>query len=827
MIYPQILTQDFVAQQLDNMFKKIIPAIFSFLFIVQPALAQHTDVYTLDDFSAMLQSHISPYLLPKNAASEARNVRSNNQFGSLSKRPSTMNYGSLGVDFAITSLHRFYKSDNTAYLIGTRSTFIMLGDDDGGTAITLRDQLTTGLRWTWVTYDDKAIGCNGTDRCQKYDGATVTTSNTDEARSTGILTTDLGAPFAELNTGSNLDASSWYQYKVQFTDGTTTWYSEAVSNPLLTGSTVRDIRLEDIPLGPSGTTSRTLYRTEGQASRASLSTADFKVLATLSDNVTVAYNDSIADASLGATWSTTGKTTLTPPIVKYITIHKERLFGGNAPNLNSYIYWSYAFKPDIFDPLDYDFVRIDDGDPITFIIPITGKLAIGKTNSITNFETQSSDDTKWQFYTFSFIGCPAPFSAAISPIGIIYLGWNGIYVYNGESSQLISDVVTDVIRDVLSSNFENASGVYFNNEYRLAYTSESLGASDNDSVLVLDTVRNSYVIDDEDVNAWTIFNSGNDFGTLYSGSSGTDGKVLSHNPALSTIVLRYKSDLDAGTKDSILIAGTDNEPEISLGWGITINDSSLAGVTINSASATATIDHDDTTGYWWSPAIQVNASNYDKLYWNEDLGCCGDITFAIRSATVDSITLGSIAWSSEFTLPSGSDVSGLTANSYLQFRTKLTTTDITATPIVKSLNNYVIKMIYSKVGVTNETTINSIWRSGFFDLATPTIPKRIWGIDVYYTGTAGTMSIGLKNERGDIDQFFSFDLSIDPNLSSTDQYFGNSNEKIYKWLASINSTTNPTPIGRKWQFSVLEPGKTVWDVSRMDVKFSHEEQYED
>lgn len=771
---------------------------------------------------------MNPYLIPENAASEARNVRSNDEYGSLSKRTATMSYGTLGL-FKVTSIHRFYKSDDTAYLIGTGATYILKGDDSGGVATILRDQLTSGLRWTWVTYKDKAIGCNGTDRCQKWDGAMTTTDNTDGARTASILTSDHGAPFAELNTGANLDASAWYQYKMKFTNGTTTWYSNAVSNPILTGADVRDIKLTDIPLGPSGTTSRMIYRTEGTSTRAGLDAATFKLVASISDNATTTYDDAVADGSLTTEWSTTGNTGLTPPIAKFITLHNNRLFLANAPNYNSYIYWSYAFYDQIFNPADYDYVRIDDGDAITGQFEFLGKMVYFKTNSITNFETQSSDDTKWRMYTHSFVGCPAPYSIAHSPSGIFYLGWDGLYVYNGERSQLVSDSVTDVIRDISSSSRNDVAGVFYNNEYRLAYTSEKSGASENNTVLMLDVTRNSYVIDDQKINCWEVFDSGNDFGTLYSGSSDIDGNILSYNPSSSVMVLRYKSDFTKGTKDSIAYGGTENNPDLSIGWGIYINDSSMAGVSLDSVTYdSATINRPDTTGYWWSPAIEVNASNYDKLYWNEDLGCCGDVTFVLRSGvTADAATLDSLAWSSSVTDPSGSDLSSLTANNFLQLRATLTTNDITETPFLESLNNYVIKLVYSKVGSTNEIAINSIWRSGFSDFGSPTIPKRIWGIDIYYAGTSGIMTFGLKNERGDIDQSFSFDLSVDPNDNDDDQYFGNSTEKIYKWLSPINSETNPMPIGRKWQFSIHESGATVWNVSRLDIRFENSEYYDD
>src|SRR3990167_7368747 len=111
---------------------------------------------------------------------------------------------------------------------------------------------------------------NGFEQPIKYDAKTDVTDNTDGHRTASDAVAELGAPFAELNTGSNLDASSWYQYKVAFYDDTTYSYSDARSNPILTGSSVRDISLTDIPLGPTGTTERYIYRTEGNASRAAV-----------------------------------------------------------------------------------------------------------------------------------------------------------------------------------------------------------------------------------------------------------------------------------------------------------------------------------------------------------------------------------------------------------------------------------------------------------------------------------------------------------------------------------------------------------------------------
>lgn len=806
--------------------KKLIVGLSLIFLTCTPCFAQHTDVYIVDDFSKMLQSQVSPYLLPANAATEARNVRANDVYGSLAKRPEMLDYGSIG-SFPVKSLHRFYKADGNKYLLATGATFIKLGDDDAGTFTTIRDGLTSGLDWSWVTYKDNAIGCNGTDACQKYDGTTQTTADTDGSRTANILTAGLGAPYAELNTGTNLDASKWYQYKMMFTAGAVTYYSSAVSNPILTGASVYDISLTDIPLGPSGTTARSVYRTEGQATRAALSSATFKLVGAISNNTATTYNDTVADGSLTTTWSASGKVNLTPPVVKYIILHRKKLFGASTSTCKSCVYWSYSFKPDIFyTASDYELIRPDDGDQITFLQDQLGQLIIGKENTISNLDTQNAEDTKWKYYTLSFVGCPAPRSVAKSPLGIIYLGWDGLYIYNNQTSQMISDAITQEIRDVLLANLDEVFGVYFENVYQMAYTSEDSGASENDVVLLFDTIRDAYVVDDKSVNCFEVFGSGSDYGTLYSGSSITDGNVHAHEQSLSSLVLRYKSDLDAGSRDSVTIKGTENDPEIYLAWGITIDDSSMTGVTLGSVTYdSATMARDDTTGYWWSPAYQVSANSYDKIYWHETLGDTGNITFAFRSAaTALAATDESLAWSGEYTDPSGSNVSALTTNDFLQLRAKLSTTNITYTPTLYTSDSYMVKLLYSRVGTSSESSILSRWRSGYLDFGVPTIPKRIWGIDIYYTSTAGTMTVGMANGEGDIEKTFTIDLSVDEDDDTEDQYFGNNNYRIYKWLPSLSEDA---PIGRNWQFWVEEGGTEVWNVYKILVKYSRESYYDE
>ncbi len=808
--------------------KKILPIILAFVMLALPARAED-QFYEIQDFSKGLTSQVTPFAIESGAATDLLNVRINERFGYLQKRPAMLLYATCRSS-AIRGLHRYYKSDNTNFTIAASSTYLDYVVESSGTCVEMKSGLTDGKRWNFVTYKDIAIGMNGYDNAIKYDGKTQTTANTDGSRTAGDLATDLGAPFAEQNTGSNLDASSWYQYKVAFYDGSVYKFSNARSNPLLTGSSVRDITLTDIPIGPSGTTQRIIYRTSGHSSRANVvASSTFYRVATISDNTTRTYNDAITDATIEAdpapTWATVSAgTNVTPPKARFATINKDRLFIANVPantSGKSEIDWSDAFNPDYFNyGTDYELIRPDDGDEITFLKVYLGTPTIGKTNSIQKFYTDAASSTNWYISDpFSFVGCPAPYSAVSTPLGIMYLGRFGIYVFNGSTSQLISDSVTKDIRDISQVSLPDAIGVFHDNQYNLAYTSESTGASTNDRVLVLDTVRNAYVKDSKSVDSFVVFDSGDDYGALYSGSSGTDGKILAHTSSPNNIIVRNQADLDLGTANDIGYFGDDDEPYLEIAWTETINDAAFAGVTINSYTpATSIIDRPDTDGTWTSPIYEVNALALSKLYWHETLGSTGDITFAIKTAATSGGIAGA-SWSSEFTNPSGSDISGLTANNFLQMRASLSTTDITLTPQMFSLENFLVKLTYSAIGSSGETAINSYWISGWEPLSGESQnPKRVKEILVFYSGTSGTLTVGYENDGGDINKSFAINLATSPTTSTTDDYVGATDQKIFRYIPPVALGTD-LPTGKLWRFTLSEGGTTEWAVQKIITRY--------
>jgi hypothetical protein len=546
-----------------------------------------------------------------------------------------------------------------------------------------------------------------------------------------------------------------------------------------------------------------------------LADTTFYKIATIADNSTVTVNDAMtddtADDNATPVWSTVAEGyDVTPPKAKFATINRERLFIANDPSGveagKSTVYYSPVLKPDYFYyHTDYDVIRADDGDEITFMKNLLGILTIGKTRTISKFYTSGDADTWTISDPFSFTGCVAPFSAVNGVSGIIYLGRYGIYIFNGQASELASDVVTDRIRDILETSQSEAVGAYHDNAYYLAYTSAESGSAINDRVLLFNLTRDAYVEDTIKVDSFAAFDSGDDAGTLYSGSSDSDGAVYAHSDSFSKLTYRYNSQIIDGTLYRVHNSGEEESPLISLGDNTTWEDLG-AGTWADSGDWTWLMRYQ--TGTWTSPIVQINAASLDKLFWNEALGTAGNITFAVRTgATTGAVSAA--AWSDEVTTPSGSDISATTANVYVQLRATLTTTAWTESPALFVSNSYMIKMSYKKSGTDIEPSYLSFWQTGLTNMGTEHA-KQIKEFQIYYAGDEGTLTVTYISDDG-TERSFDIDLSVSPSASASDAYFGTDENKVFSYVPDFTDQ----PIGRHWRFKVSDNGTEEWKVQRI------------
>ncbi|GAH16112.1 unnamed protein product, partial [marine sediment metagenome] len=178
------------------------------------------------------------------------------------------------------------------------------------------------------------------------------------------------------------------------------------------------------------------------------------------------------------------------------------------------------------------------------------------------------------------------------------------------------------------------------------------------------------------------------------------------------------------------------------------------------------IDRPDKTGHYVSKILRCGATAFDKLYWHETIPAAGgDVLFYLRSGATEG-ECQAATWSSSFTDPSGSDISGVDADNYIQYKIEMTTNDIDYTPNVYTIG-YTVKITYDVEGITTEDTVPFRWRGGWTDLRYPGYIKSLTRIYVYYSyaeNVAGTINFKFENFNGDSDTF-----SID-TLANPDSY---------------------------------------------------------
>jgi hypothetical protein len=266
-------------------------------------------------------------------------------------------------------------------------------------------------------------------------------------------------------------------------------------------------------------------------------------------------------------------------------------------------------------------------------------------------------------------------------------------------------------------------------------------------------LSDSFTIDTLSISTFCSFTGSSDGGTLYAGSS-LDGKVYQFGNTAKTVIHNKHSDF-SGTFDdarylpvSSAVGGDSNSPILELSWDLTING--MAG-TIN--AATGDVDRPDGSGTYISPVLSTTgASAYDKIYWNEVLPAGCDATLAIRSGTTAAICAAA-AWSAEYSTASGSDISGLTAADFTQYRITLSSTDIDYTPNVTTVGGFTTKLTYSTLGTAAETSIAIHWQTGWLDFGIKGYKKSLRKIICNHSGTNGTLTIAITNEYGDSDTF--------------------------------------------------------------------------
>lgn len=477
---------------------------------------------------------------------QALNCRFEDEPGAVTKREPAAYFNSTPLvgDGGILGLYRFYGASEIKELVAFDDK-IYVGNDTSGTFTEIRQLSTSGNRVRWVTYQDLAIGFSRQETPFVYDG------------SDDNVTWELGACKAFIGSGTGITATD-ISYKVTYDDDA--YIPDTVSNTI-SSATNESIDLSHIPLGPPGTVNRKIYR------RDSLSGGAWRLLTTIADNTTTTYTDTTATVAAGAVIS---GATDEMPIGDIPIITRERLFLAGDPNEPNRIYFSNPFLPHYIQHvtnLDYLDIAKDDGDEITGLAIQLGTLQCFKRNTIRKVyisSAQSGADPNTWFAEdpISFVGSPAKDSIVQTPYGIVFLGWDRWYIYDGNQAKPFIDEFNT--NEILPANYNDVVAHYTQSTLYAAYSDKTTASQHSDRIMVYNFVRGRFSIDTLDVSAFSSHEGDDESGELFYGMS-SQGTVLKAEESDQVFRLSNKTQALDGTQDNVFVGGTQSSPYIEIG----------------------------------------------------------------------------------------------------------------------------------------------------------------------------------------------------------------------------------------------------------------------
>lgn len=296
------------------------------------------------------------------------------------------------------------------------------------------------------------------------------------------------------------DLSGSYRYMYTFYDAATGSESDpSPTNAAITVSANSAIDVSGIAKSTaSRVTSRRLYRTVTGG-------GTYYLVATISDNVTTAFTDTIADASLSVPAVIDQGI---PPSGRLVTTYKDILFISGNRNYPNRVYFSLTKKPDNFPSTYYIDVGTSDDEVVAFA-QLEGMLYFVLTAGISRLYG-STADTFYADNTRSHVGTYAPLSVAEGPDGVYFLSHDGVYRFDGVKAVKVSEQLRRIfdrtptsLYDVVDTNTAGlkATGVCLNGVYYLVVPMKSTTGTITNKVISYDVadqvwLRNELAVND-------------------------------------------------------------------------------------------------------------------------------------------------------------------------------------------------------------------------------------------------------------------------------------------------------------------------------------------
>lgn len=374
-----------------------------------------------------------PIIKQNNFTDGTKNIDTDNT-GNIVKRKGIVDYSTLPAS-AKDQFEAIF-SDGVHHLLTVEAGNLRYSSGDG-----VENLVTAGyssiVNFEFATIRDRVyfgntITAQVYDRTASYGGVSYTVPKTKimGAQAPTVAPT-AGAPTA----GGNVPNGA-HTYKITFV-----YYGSEESNGgpasgvQTAGAGNNTIPLTAIQVGGYGVTSRKIYRDNNDGV--------WVHLATLSDNTTTVYTDTLA---VGATPTPIPTDNGVPPAFGLITAWLDRAWISKISGEPYTLYYSEAGLPDIF-PANNRLI-CNQQDPISMHIVYRGRLVVWNRNSMGYIEGTTPDTFRYVDVQGS-VGCVDNRTLQIRVIDgvpiVVWLSDKGFYAYNGSSIDYVSDPIEDLV----------------------------------------------------------------------------------------------------------------------------------------------------------------------------------------------------------------------------------------------------------------------------------------------------------------------------------------------------------------------------------------------
>ena len=443
------------------------------------AIAKKEIIRILDDMSP---SDMKLKDLPRKA--ESLYNCAFNEYGQIVKRNGFAKYNtdSIGAAHKISGMHRYYKQDASIkeLIVAWNTKWYKIAETTpwAGTALlskTATDFATTADQDThWVNFKDRCYGVNGKG-VWKYNGTYV--------RTVGI-TVPIAATKNSLVDGA-LTAGD-YMYKITYVDEDGFESNGGASVTIEAEATPNDGIKLNIPVSSDDKVEkRRIYRTESD------NTA-YYYDGEVANNTTTTYDSIISDLELIVKTALHTGHTAPPSTSHNIATRRSRLVLADDEDIrmSNLISSEYEYFPSSLTYPTGNKQKITGLKEQLTTLPIFTNDSLER---LTGFDTDN-----FQFKNaFSNEGCMAVRSLANCKNMLVYLGFDGIYYFDGTAGQKLEPRLSKYIMDNMNYTYMHLScGVFYKGRYYLTYPK---GAS---------TVPNETVYVDFDTKTTGVYNLG-------------------------------------------------------------------------------------------------------------------------------------------------------------------------------------------------------------------------------------------------------------------------------------------------------------------------------